>query len=137
MGFGDAIRSGFRNYVKYSRRAARSEYWFWFLFAFLVAIAASLIDTFLIGSGQGPVYTITGLALFLPGLAVGIRRLHDRDRRGWWMFIVLIPIVGIIILIVWLVSVGTAGPNRFGPDRLAGPEPGSGGGDAAWRAAGE
>lgn len=119
MGFSEAIGSGFRNYVTFSGRAARSEYWYWFLFVFLVDVAASVVDRAVFGSGEGLLSMITGLALFLPGLAIGVRRLHDRDRRGWWLLIVLIPFVGAIILLVWFVGRGTAGPNRFGPDRLA------------------
>jgi len=60
------------------------------------------------------------VVLFLPGLALGIRRLHDLDRNGWWILLALIPIVGLIILIIWFCTKGTEGPNRFGPNRLAG-----------------
>ncbi|MDG4768408.1 DUF805 domain-containing protein [Solwaraspora sp. WMMD406] len=56
------------------------------------------------------------LALLLPSLAVGVRRLHDTDRSGWWLLIALIPIVGAIVLLVFFVLDGTHGPNRFGPD---------------------
>lgn len=55
----------------------------------------------------------------MPSLAVAIRRLHDIDRTGWWVFLVLIPLVGAIVLIVWYCTEGTRGSNRFGPDRLA------------------
>jgi len=67
-------------------------------------------------------YAITSLAdlaLFLPGLALAIRRLHDLDRSGWWFLLVFIPVIGAIILIIWACTKGTDGPNRFGPDRLA------------------
>ena len=56
--------------------------------------------------------------LFLPSLAMGVRRLHDTDRSGWWWLIVFIPFVGIIVLIVFWCFEGTRGPNRFGPDPL-------------------
>jgi uncharacterized membrane protein YhaH (DUF805 family) len=120
MGFGEAIQSGFRNYVGFSGRASRSEYWYWVLFAFLVGIAASIADASLGGgmSTVGILGGIVGLALLLPNIAIAIRRLHDRDKSGWWLLLVLIPLIGAIILIVWFVVRGTSGPNRFGPDPL-------------------
>ena len=119
MNFGQAIASGFQNYVNFSTRAPRSEYWYWMLFAIIVAIVAA-IDRYLClrHPSGGPVYGLTSLALFLPGLAVSIRRLHDIDRTGWWILIAL-TVVGIILLIVWACMRGTPGPNRFGPDPLA------------------
>ena len=59
------------------------------------------------------------LAVLLPGLGVGVRRLHDTDRSGWWLLISLVPLVGFILLIIWLARPGDAGPNRFGPDPVA------------------
>ena len=61
---------------------------------------------------------IAALALFLPGLAVSIRRLHDRDKSGWWVLLAFIPLIGAIILLIWFIMRGTQGPNRFGPDPL-------------------
>jgi len=119
MGFWQAIASGFSNYVNFSSRACRSEYWYWALFIVLVEIATSIIDMAL---GVQVTTSLFGLATFLPSLAVAIRRLHDLDRTGWWILLSLIPIVGWIILIIWYCTRGTTGPNRFGADRLvAGP----------------
>jgi uncharacterized membrane protein YhaH (DUF805 family) len=121
MDFVETIKSGFHNYVNFSGRAARSEYWFWYLFFVLVAIGAALIDLALFPrSNISPINTIAELALLLPTLAVSIRRLHDLDRSGWWIFLGLIPIIGTIWLVVWFCTRGTLGPNRFGPDPLAG-----------------
>jgi uncharacterized membrane protein YhaH (DUF805 family) len=123
MSFVEAISSGFRNYVGFSGRAPRSEYWFWVLFVVLVQIVTQVIDYGVLSagtSGFSPLTTIAGLGLFLPGLAMGIRRLHDLDKSGWWTLIVFIPLVGIIILLVWACTHGTMGPNRFGPDPLGG-----------------
>lgn len=117
MGFGQAISSGFSNYVNFSDRASRSEYWFWILFIIIAEIVTTLIDS-LIGHGREVVTGLFGLATFLPSLAVAIRRLHDLDRTGWWVLLGLIPLVGWIILIIWYCTKGTAGPNRFGPDPL-------------------
>jgi uncharacterized membrane protein YhaH (DUF805 family) len=63
-------------------------------------------------------YPLFGLATFLPGLAVAVRRLHDIDRTGWWILLALIPLVGAIVLIIWYCTKGTDGPNRFGPNPL-------------------
>ena len=120
MGFGQAIGSGFKNYVGFSGRACRSEYWFWVLFVFIVGIVLGILDQVLFPDNPsgllGPLFS---LAVFLPGLAVFIRRLHDIDKVGWWCLLILIPIVGWIILIIWAVKKGDDGGNRFGSDPLA------------------
>ena len=116
MNFGQAISSGFSNYVKFSGRALRSEYWYWVLFTVLGAIVAGIIDVVL---SISVISGLFGLATILPSLAVQVRRLHDLDRTGWWIFLGVIPLIGWIILIIWYCSRGTAGPNRFGPDALA------------------
>ncbi len=117
MGFGQAISSGFSNYVNFFGRACRSEYWFWVLFPIIAQIATGIIDTVI---GMDVTTALFGLATFLPSLAVGIRRLHDIDRTGSWIFIWFIPIVGWIILIIWYCTKGTDGPNRFASSRLRG-----------------
>jgi uncharacterized membrane protein YhaH (DUF805 family) len=118
MTFAEAVRSGFDHYVKFDGRASRPAYWWWFLFAILVAICASIIDA-AIGS-FGVISGIAGLALLLPGLSVAIRRLHDTDRTGWWILIGLIPLVGFIVLLVFYLREGDAGENRYGPPPVAG-----------------
>jgi uncharacterized membrane protein YhaH (DUF805 family) len=131
MNFGDAIRSGFNNYANFSGRALRSEYWWWVVFAWIASAAASIIDNSLgwrvyettvngMQQGSGPIAALVGLALLIPGLSVGVRRLHDTDRSGWWLLLVIIPIIGWIVLIVFLATSGTPGPNRFGPSRDGG-----------------
>jgi uncharacterized membrane protein YhaH (DUF805 family) len=117
MNFVEAIQSGFSNYVNFSGRAQRSAYWWWFLFVIIVDIVASLIDGML---GVQIVAALAGLAMLLPSIAVGVRRLHDTDRSGWWLLIGLIPLIGAIVLIIFFVQKGTTGPNRFGPDPLGG-----------------
>jgi uncharacterized membrane protein YhaH (DUF805 family) len=120
MGFTEAISSGFSKYVTFSGRASRSEYWYWALFATIVGIVAVVIDIVVFPDMDiRPVNTIVSLALFLPGLAVAIRRLHDIDRTGWW-FLIAFTIIGLIVLLVFFCTKGTAGPNRYGPDPLAG-----------------
>ena len=134
MNFFEAVKSVYRNYVNFSGRAVRSEYWWFYLFTIIASVVIMLVEVSL-GLGQGsygaveggysanmsggPLTLIFALVNLLPSLAVGIRRLHDTDRSGWWLFIILIPLVGAILLIVWLATKGTAGPNRFGADQLA------------------
>ncbi|MEA3072242.1 MAG: hypothetical protein QOD29_3688 [Alphaproteobacteria bacterium] len=119
MNFTQAISSGFNNYVNFAGRAARSEFWYWALFAALASLAGELIDLALFTSSTfTPVQTLVNLALFLPGLAVSVRRLHDLDRTGWWLLLIF-TVIGIIVLLVWDCMRGTVGPNRFGPDPLA------------------
>jgi uncharacterized membrane protein YhaH (DUF805 family) len=116
MGFGQAISAGFSNYVNFSGRACRSEYWYWVLFVILADIVAGIIDYLL---GMQIVSSLFGLVTLLPGIAVSIRRLHDLDRTGWWILLALIPLIGWIILLIWYITKGTDGPNRFGPDPLS------------------
>ena len=114
MDFTSAIKSGFSNYANFSGRASRSEYWYFTLFSIIVNLGAGLIDQIL---GFYIVAGIAGMALIIPGLSMSWRRLHDIDKSGAWWFIWL-SCVGIIVLFVWSVTKGTAGPNRFGPDPL-------------------
>ncbi len=91
MNFGEAIATCFRKYVTFSGRAPRSEYWWFVLFGFLVNIAAAIADLVIMGPAtpahgdSGPIRLIVTLALFLPNLAVSVRRFHDTNRSGWWI----------------------------------------------------
>lgn len=120
MGFGDAIRSGFRNYITFSGRAARSEFWFWQLFVLLLSFAAGAVDGIAFGATSGLFGLVTSLVTFLPGIAVSVRRLHDRDMSGWWLLLCFIPLLGWAVLLFFFVTKGTEGANRFGPDPLGG-----------------
>ena len=121
MSFSDSITSVLRQYAVFSGRARRSEFWWFFLFQFLVSLAASIVDAtigtddLLGNSGWGLLQILVFLTLFLPGLAVGARRLHDTDRSGWWLLIGIIPFVGFIVLLVFFALDPTPGPNRYGP----------------------
>lgn len=119
MGFVEAIKSGFSNYVTFSGRAVRSEYWYWTLFAVLGSIAALVIDYGVLGydtTDLAPIRSLFDLVIFLPGLAVSVRRLHDMDHSAWWLLIIL-TVIGAFILLIWFCFRGTEGPNRYGPDR--------------------
>jgi uncharacterized membrane protein YhaH (DUF805 family) len=120
MDFWQAITSGFKNYVGFSGRACRSEYWYWFLAMIILSIITGIIDYAAFGDSEyGPVNSIFALATFLPSLAMGFRRLHDIDRTAWW-WLIAFTIIGIFLLLYWACVKGTSGPNRFGPDPLGG-----------------
>jgi uncharacterized membrane protein YhaH (DUF805 family) len=121
MNFGEAVSTCFSKYVDFSGRAPRSEYWWFALFLLLLNIVAAVIDVLVFGAadGLGIVSIVLGLATLLPSIAVGVRRLHDIDRTGWWYLIIFIPIIGAIVLIIFFVLAGTSGDNNYGPDPLA------------------
>jgi uncharacterized membrane protein YhaH (DUF805 family) len=109
-----------KKYAVFSGRARRAEYWYFVLFNIIVAVVLSLIDT-LLGTfnfmqGVGLLSGLYALAVLIPTLAVTVRRLHDIDRTGWWIFINLIPLIGFIVLLVFAVTDGTPGSNRYGPN---------------------
>jgi uncharacterized membrane protein YhaH (DUF805 family) len=119
MNFVQAIKSGFSHYVTFSGRACRSEYWFWVLFALIGGAVTAGLDAAIFGyrPGVSPFNGIFDLVVFLPGIAVAARRLHDIDRTALWLLIALTGI-GAILLVVWYCFKGTSGPNQFGPDPL-------------------
>jgi Predicted membrane protein len=117
MGFQEAIQKVFSNYVTFTGRASRSEFWWWALFTFLGGLAASLIDGVLFGFGRGmasPLNGLFSLAVLLPSIAVGVRRLHDIGRSGWWYLLIFIPVIGIVVLIYFWVQRSEAGANEHG-----------------------
>ena len=122
-----------RKYADFSGRARRKEFWLFALLMFLIEIAFMGLLSAVGGSpmmlvdpavapatgASGTVLMIYGLvllALLIPSVAVAIRRLHDTNRRGWWILIGLIPLIGQLVLFVFYLLDGTPGPNRFGPD---------------------
>lgn len=126
----------FRRYADFSGRSRRQEFWMFVLFQYVVAFAwgalvgiIMLLLTLADASEDTMMtifyilivpYALYSLWAMIPGLAVAVRRLHDLDRSGWALLFGLIPLVGGIILIVFYATEGTRGPNRFGPDPLAG-----------------
>jgi len=121
MTFLQAIKSGYANYVTFSGRAIRSEYWYFVLFTLIAVVATETLDVAIFSydfPSAGPLNKIFNLVTFLPSLGLCIRRLHDIDRTGWWALIAF-TFVGAFLLIYWACVQGTDGPNRFGPDRLA------------------
>jgi uncharacterized membrane protein YhaH (DUF805 family) len=146
MSFIESIKTVLSKYAVFNGRARRSEFWWYYLAVAIVqtilyvalivpglsAYAAATMDYTAAGDPAAAVpampgslvagyiiISIVGLALLLPGLGVTIRRLHDTNRSGFWIFFSLVPVVGPIMLIVWEASNGTPGPNQFGPDPKA------------------
>jgi uncharacterized membrane protein YhaH (DUF805 family) len=117
MNFPQAISSGFRNYVTFAGRASRSEYWYWVLFSIIGATVTSILDYAIFSENDfaSPLNAIFNLVCFLPSLAVGVRRLHDIGRTGWW-WLIAFTIIGFIVLIVWACQKSDAGPNAYGPE---------------------
>ncbi|MFC7879971.1 DUF805 domain-containing protein [Isoptericola sp. NPDC057391] len=139
MSFSDAIKSVFSQYANFSGRARRSEFWYFYLFVLIVNVVFWIL--FLVTGGASAatmspdgtmtdastglaagamvvvgIWSLVGLALVLPTLAVMIRRLHDQDRSGFFWWLSVIPFVGGIIMLVLYAQPGTVGPNRFGAD---------------------
>lgn len=119
-----------RRYADFQGRSRRKEYWMFFLLL-IVVYSVFMVPLMLSGAaasmaGQqtpGPLFfvgfgliVILALALFIPSIAVQVRRFHDQNRSGWMVLIGLIPYVGGLILLVFMCLEGTRGPNRFGPD---------------------
>jgi uncharacterized membrane protein YhaH (DUF805 family) len=107
-----------QRYADFSGRSRRMEYWMFFVGVFGATIVASILDGILGMAGMvagvyGPIYLLVSLGTLIPSIAVGVRRMHDQDRSGWW---IICPIVNIIFLFMD----GTRGDNRFGPDTKAG-----------------
>ena len=111
MDFGHAIKTCFSKYADFTGRASRPEYWWFFLFSVIVYFVTTFADGVI---GLPILNLIAMLALLLPSLAVGARRLHDMDYSGWWLLLALVPVLGSIALIVWFCMPGMPGINRFG-----------------------
>jgi uncharacterized membrane protein YhaH (DUF805 family) len=110
----------FENYANFNGRARRSEYWYFLLMNFIIAIIAMIIDK-VAGLNFEPLpygwlYATNALLVFIPGLAVLIRRLHDVGKSGWFFFIILIPLIGSIWLLILACRDGDQGTNEYGPD---------------------
>src|SRR5262245_28938236 len=114
-----------KRYAEFTGRSRRKEYWMFVLLNSGIFIVASILDRIAGVSGMiagvyGPITAVVALGLLVPSIAVAIRRLHDTDRSGWWLLIALVPFVGEIVLLVFMVLEGTRGANRFGADPKTG-----------------
>ena len=119
-----AIVLGFQRYFDFSGRSSRSEYWWWALFVIIASVVLTyadiLIGTYSADTESGLLASIFGLVTLIPGIAVGVRRLHDINKTGWWMlFAVLffwLLLIPILLLLYWATRPGDQGDNKYGPE---------------------
>jgi uncharacterized membrane protein YhaH (DUF805 family) len=107
-----------KKYGGFSGRARRSEYWVFAIINTLVSYGLLFIDLVILGidyGGIGPLSSVYTLLVFLPLLAVTVRRLHDTGRSGLWLFIIFIPLVGAIVVVIFMATDSQRGPNKYGP----------------------
>ncbi|HYW56087.1 MAG TPA: DUF805 domain-containing protein [Polaromonas sp.] len=104
MDFGQAISTCFSKYATFSGRATRAEFWWFFLFQILVSIVTSFFGDV--------INFLAALAMVLPAVAVGARRLHDIGRSGWWQLIAF-TVIGILLLLYWAAQPSTEGSNEY------------------------
>lgn len=109
----DALK---KKYADFTGRARRTEYWMFVLFSLIVAVGIGVVDGLITGGMLGIIYA---LAMLIPSLAVAVRRLHDTNRSGWWVLVSLVPFVGFLILIYFLVLDSQPGDNEYGPNPKA------------------
>jgi len=118
MNFADAVKTVLTlKYADFNGRASRSEFWWYVLFAIIVAVVLQFVDNVILGFPL--LGAIFSLATLIPGIAVSVRRLHDKDKSGWWLLICLVPVVGAVLLIYWYATEGTPGDNQFGTPPVA------------------
>ena len=107
-----------KKYAVFSGRARRKEYWYFFLFNIIIQIVLAFVDSatgnFDPEVGMGPLGTIYILAVLIPGIAVTVRRLHDIGRSAWYLLVLLVPLIGVIVLLVFLAQDGKPGQNQYG-----------------------
>lgn len=107
-----------KKYAVFSGRARRKEYWYFTLFNIIISIVLGVIDgvtgSFSAEAGIGLLGGVFTLAVLIPGIAVSVRRLHDTERSGWWLLIALIPLIGAIVLLVFMVQDSKPGQNQYG-----------------------
>lgn len=111
----DAYINMWKNYAKFSGRSGLGDFWWTVLANFIVGVVLGIITAILPTLG-GIITGAYSLAVIIPSLALTVRRLHDIDKAGWWIFISIVPVVGEILLIIFLASRGTDGTNRFDED---------------------
>lgn len=120
-----------RRYADFNGRSRRKEFWMFMLFLLIVYFVLAIVIGGLIGSAamtggetaaglmggiSGLLMIVFALAVFIPSLAVQVRRFHDQDKSGWFVLLGLIPFVGGLIVLVFMFLEGTRGPNQYGPD---------------------
>lgn len=106
-----------KKYAVFSGRACRSEYWMFVLFNAIITFVLSFVEGLF--GGPGAIGALYSLAVLIPGIAVGARRLHDTNRSGWWLLLGLFPVIGLIVLIVFMAQDSQPSENSYGPNPKA------------------
>lgn len=104
-----------KNYAGFEGRARRTELWMFALFNFIFGVVLAIIDGV---AGTIALQLLYALAVLIPAIAVGVRRLHDQDKSGWLLLLVFIPILGSLALLILYCLPGTSGDNKYGPDPM-------------------
>ena len=107
-------KEAWRKYDVFTGRASRSEFWYFVLFNFIAGIIVGIIAK-IIGDHRNSLGMLYSLIALVPSIAVGIRRLHDINKSGWWLLLCLIPLIGQIWLIILYATPGDVGENKYGP----------------------
>lgn len=121
MDFMTSINTCMSRYADFTGRARRSELWWFFLATTIGSGVLTVLDIALfsgLAEEIGVLSSLFGLAVLVPSIAVGARRLHDIDRSGWWQLLIFVPVIGWLVLLYFFVLKGTHGNNSFGPDPL-------------------
>ena len=113
--FGEAIQSFFLRYVDFKGRSSRAEYWYVVLASYLIGIAFGVLASITKSGIFTTIESLYSFLVFIPSLAIWFRRLHDTGRSGWYIFVMLLPIVGWILMLIWLCSTSDGG-NIYGPE---------------------
>ncbi len=120
-----AIRTVLSKYATFNGRASRSEFWWWMLSLFLFYVGTTIIDGGVIApllgfqafdpdAGQ-PISLVASVLLIIPNIAVGVRRLHDGGRTGWWLLIAFVPVIGVLALLYFYIQPSEQDTNQYGP----------------------
>ncbi|MCP3056080.1 DUF805 domain-containing protein [Aurantimonas marianensis] len=125
MNFTQSVHSVFSHYATFRGRAPRSEFWWFVLFTLIANLALSIVDSLIVApilgfspfsdNGARPLSALFSLAIFVPSLAVGARRLHDTGRSAWWLLVGLIPLIGWLIFVYFAVQPSEQVTNEYGP----------------------
>jgi uncharacterized membrane protein YhaH (DUF805 family) len=118
MNMQQAIVSVLSQYATFSGRAPRSEYWWYSLAAMLASFLIAVPDALLFPTSAIDLSSLFAIAIFVPGMAVSVRRFHDIDKSGWNLLWIFLPFVGFFLILYWCCQKGDVIDNDYGPDPL-------------------
>lgn len=134
MNFGEVVQAGFRKYFDFNTRSSRSEFWLFIIFLLITGSIVTVIEgqlfpgdtvpnaglafSFGADASNGPLSAIFSIIVFIPWLSASVRRLHDIGKSGWWVIVGFIPLIGWLMMLIWLVRSGDVDDNVYGCDPL-------------------